>query len=202
MRIFVLLVSGMLAGCASTGSKVYKPHSSREKKAFVRADRSVTFADVQTNFQTYLETEVAWAGVIRGIEFKETERTIQVAFDIDYHDFDWRNYGGGKPYRLAAENGGRFKAGWTVDKPTRISYLKTLAKPGYMILVYGKPWRRDDTAVLLAATAVRLVSTGDYELLPEEGMEHQTELLRESEGAELQSDTVFGKNKNRPVQNL
>ena len=163
IAFFILL---LLAGCASVGTRDYKPHKSREKKAHARADRSVTMQDVLTNFQALVETEVAWAGIISDLQFNETERTIQVAFDVDYRDFDWKDYGGRRPYRLSAESGGRFRTGWSVDKPARISFLKTLAKPGYMIVVYGKPWQRDGDTVQLVATSVRPISDGDFELVP------------------------------------
>lgn len=165
-RGWSLLVLLALAGCASTGSQNYKPYKSREKQAFERADRSISFTEVKTSFQSYVGTEIAWAGIIDDIQFKETERTIQVAFDIEQHGFDWKKHRGGEPYRLSSESAGRIKAGWVVDKPARISYLKTLAKPGYMILVYGKPWKRSGDEIQLAATAVRPIHPGDFEVLP------------------------------------
>lgn len=164
-----LLVLLALAGCASVGSNEYKPYKSREKQAYARADRSVTFQHVTTNFNACIEAEVAWAGIIDDIQFKETERTIQVAFDIDHREFDWMDHGGGRPYKLGAENKGRIKVGWTVDKPARISNLKTRAKPGYMIMVYGKPWRREGHEIQLAATAVRPIKESDFEILPRSG---------------------------------
>lgn len=166
MRLIAVLFCLVLVGCASVGTNDYKPYKNREKEAYSRADRSVTFSDVRTNFMNYVDTEVAWAGIINDIQFKETERTIQVAFDIDYHTFDWKDHGGGEPYKLPEASEGQFKAGWTVDKPARISYLKTLAKPGYMIIVYGKPWRRVEDTIQLAATAVRPIKAGDYEIVP------------------------------------
>lgn len=161
-----LLVLLALAGCASTDSKDYSPRKSREKKAHARTDFSISFADVKTNFQSYAGAEVAWAGIIGDIQFKETERTIQVAFEIEQREFDWKKYGTGEPYRLSTESAGRIKAGWIVDKPARISFLKTLAKPGYMIVIYGKPWKRNGDEIQLAATAVRLIKSGDYSILP------------------------------------
>lgn len=161
-----LLVLPILAGCASTETKEYKPYKNREKKAYARADRSVGFSDVRTNFQAHVETEVAWAGIIRDIQFKETERTIQVAFEVEYRDFDWMESRAGTPYSLSAESAGSFKAGWTVEKPARISYLRTLAKPGYMIVIYGKPWRRVHDTIQLAATAVRPIKESKFEFLP------------------------------------
>ncbi|MDZ8119788.1 hypothetical protein [Pontiella agarivorans] len=204
MRIFILLISGVLAGCASTGPRAYKPYKSREKKAFGRADRAVNFHDVKTNFQAYAETEVAWAGIIDDIQFKETERTIQVAFDIDYRDFDWKYHKRGNPYRLSAESGGRIKAGWTVDKPARISYLKTLAKPGYMIVVYGRPWDLDDDTIQLAATAVRPIKKRDYDFFPEAGTENKKDFPTDLNRSDLSPDSVLGipVPQNAPAQNL
>jgi len=169
-RVLGLLVVLGLVGCASTESKDYRPYKSREKKAYARADRSVSFEDVKTNFQAHVETEVAWAGIINDIQFKEMERTIQVAFDIDQRAFDWQKHGDGKSYKLSATSGGNLTAGWTVDKPARISYLQTLAKPGYMIVIYGKPWKRIGDRIQLAATAVRPIKPGNYEILPLIGM--------------------------------
>ncbi len=171
MKYVALLLCAVLTGCASVSTQSYRPYKNREKKAYARADRSIPFDEVKTNFQAYAETEVAWAGIIDDIQFKENERTIQVAFDVDHRTFDWMDHGGGSRYRLSAESAGRIKVGWTVDKPARISYLKTLAKPGYMIIVYGKPWRQGDGAIQLAATAVRPIKSGAVEFLPGVGKE-------------------------------
>lgn len=153
----------VLAGCASkTGFTAYKPYKDRERRAFERADFSAAFADVQTNFQRYAETEVAWAGIIRRVRFHETERTIQAAFEIEQRGFDWKKYSAGEPYQLSAVSAGTIKAGWTVDKPSRISYLKSLAKPGCMIVVYGKPWQCAGDEIQLAASAVRPIRPGRF----------------------------------------
>jgi len=55
-----------------------------------------------------------------------------------------------------------FAAGWTVNKPARISVLKTQAEPGDMILVYGRLYRMKDGVIQLAATSVRPIKTGDF----------------------------------------
>ncbi|MDF7825036.1 hypothetical protein P4B35_13520 [Pontiellaceae bacterium B12227] len=161
-RSLVLLSVLLVFGCASVQEGAYEPYKSREKKAFARADRSVEIIDVQTNFYAYVETEVAWAGLIEDIQFKETERTIQVAFSIEHRAFDWLDHGGAMPYQLSAEGQGSFRAGWTVDKPARISHLKTLAKPGYMIVIYGKPYRMEGGVIQLAATAVRPIKNTQF----------------------------------------
>ena len=152
----------LLAGCATIEKGAYHPRSGKEKQAFARANRDVTPSAVKKDFQTLKNSELAWAGVIKDVQYKETERTIQVAFEVDHRHFDWKDYGGGEPYRLSIEGDGIFIVGWVVDKPTRISYLKSLAKPGDMLIAYGKPYRMTDGVVQLAATAVRPVSSGDY----------------------------------------
>lgn len=163
-RYLVLLGVLLSFGCVSKQEGAYKPYKSREKKALARVDRSIEMIDVQTNFNAYVGAEVVWAGIIEEIQFKETERTIQVAFSIDHREFDWMDHGGKAPYRLSAEGQGRFRAGWAVDKPARISNLKTLAKPGYMILIYGTPYRLEDGLVQLVATAVRPIKEDEFSI--------------------------------------
>ena len=177
MYRYLVFLSVLLSfGCASVKESAYKPYKTREKKAFSRADRAVEIIDVQTNFQAYVGTEVAWAGIIEDIQFKETERTIQVAFSVEHREFDWVDHGGGVPYQLSAEGQGGFKAGWVVDKPARISYLKALAKPGYMIVIYGKPYRMENGVVQLAATAVRPIKAGEFRVeVPEVGNDPENE---------------------------
>ena len=163
-RYVVMLAVVLSWGCASMEDTSYKPYKNREKKAFSRADRSISILDVQTNFQAHVGTELAWAGIIEDVQYKETERTIQVAFKVEHREFDWMDHGGGTPYHLAAEGQGSFRAGWIVDKPARISHLKTLAKPGDMIVVYGQLYRMEDGVVQLAATAVRPIKTADFKV--------------------------------------
>jgi hypothetical protein len=155
-KYLFVLWAVVLAGCSTLNDRDYTPYKSREKKAYARADRAISIPDVQSNLFELATTEVAWAGIIDEIQFKELERTIQVAFSVDQHDFDWKNYRKGKPYHLSADSQGQFTVGWTVDKPARISHLKTLAKPGYMIIAYGTPFRVDEDGVVqLSATAIR-----------------------------------------------
>lgn len=159
-----------LTGCATQGPDSYTPYKTREKKAYARADRSITPSDVKTNFQANVTTEVAWVGIIKDIQFRETERTIQVAFGIDHRNFDWIRHRAGKLYHLTNSGEGQFLAGWTVDKPARISHLKTLATPGDMIVVYGKPYKVENGVIQIVATSVRPIKKSKYEvLLPDLG---------------------------------
>jgi hypothetical protein len=162
MRYVVLFGLLSLVGCASVEQGAYRPVKSKEKQAFARADRGVAPADVKKNFRALENTEVAWAGIIKDVQFNETERTFQVAFEVEHRGFDWKDHGGGAPFRLSSEGDGLFRAGWVVDKPTRISYLKMLAGPGDMLIVYGKPYRMKDWVIQLAATAIRPVRDSDF----------------------------------------
>jgi hypothetical protein len=165
MKNLALMGVLVLVGCTTIDTGTYRPKSGKEKAAFARSVSDVSPSDVQKDFHSLETTEMVWAGVISDIQFKETERTVQVAFQIDHRSFDWKDYGGGKPYRLSAEGDGPFVAGWTVDKPTSIAKLKAQAKPGYMILVYGKPYQMRGGVVQLSATALRLIKADDYEVL-------------------------------------
>jgi hypothetical protein len=166
MMIRVALIGVIfLSGCAMQRNTAYRPYKSREKKAFSQADRSIGLMEVQTNFNAYVTNEVVWAGIIEDVQFKETERTVQVAFEVDQRDFNWE-----KPYQLSAEGEGRFRAGWVIDKPTRISVLQSRAQPGYMIIIYGKPFKMQNGVVQLAATAVRPIKTSKFSVdLPVSG---------------------------------
>jgi hypothetical protein len=167
IKRIALLGVMILSGCATQGPKNYRPHKGCEKEVFAQADRSISLAEVKTNFNAYVTNEVAWAGIIEDVQFKETERTVQVAFEVDQREFNWET-----PYRLSDEGDGRFRAGWVIDKPTRISVLKSQAKPGYMIIIYGKPFQMQNGVIQLAATAVRPIKTGKFEInLPESGTE-------------------------------
>ena len=175
MKRFLLLGMVLVAGCSTVERGRYRPRSGNEKKAHGRADRSVSPADVKADFAAFANTEVAWAGIISDVQFKETERTIQVAFQVEHRDFDWKDHGGGKPYRLSSTGEGLFLAGWTVNKPARIDYLRSRAKSGYMIVVHGKPYQTRAGVVQLSATAVRPVKTGDFELLNEAAAAEETD---------------------------
>ncbi len=155
----------ILTGCATMEDGVYRPKSSKEKAAFSKAVKDVSPADVRQNFRALESTEMAWAGVIKDIQFKETERTIQVAFQIDHRSFDWTDHGGDKPYRLSSTGDGVFVAGWIVRKPTTIGKLKTEAKAGYMMLVYGKPYQMKEGVIQVSTSALRLIKTNDYEVM-------------------------------------
>ena len=161
-QLIVVFGVVVFSGCATVEQGAYHPDSGNEKRAFAQANRDLSPADVKNDFQTLRNSKLAWAGIIKDVQYKETERTIQVAFEVEHRHFDWKDHGGGKPYHLSVEGDGIFIVGWEVDKPTRISYLKSLAKPGDMLIAYGKPYRVTDGVVQLAATAVRPVSIHDY----------------------------------------
>ncbi len=166
MKIGWIVLGGLvLVGCASVEPGAYKPRYNKEKVAFSEADHSIAPADVRANFHILETRTVAWVGVIKEVQFKETERTIQVAFWVDHRPFDWKNHGGRTPYQLASVGDGEFVAGWEVQKPARISKLKTLAKPGYMILVYGTPYQMKGGVIQLKASAVRPVAPSDYSVV-------------------------------------
>ncbi|MBT8046039.1 MAG: hypothetical protein KJN67_02620, partial [Pontiella sp.] len=139
----------LLAGCTTFNDGLYRPVSGREKKAFARADQAISPADVRRDFDTFNTREVAWAGIIKDIRFKETERTIQVAFQVEHRHFDWLTHTGRAGYRLSAAGDGEFMVGWSVRKPTSVGRLMAQAKPGYMLVAYGKPYRIMDGVIQL-----------------------------------------------------
>jgi len=162
-HLFIVMLL-VITGCTTARQGVYRPKSGKEKAANDRADRGVSPADVRKDFHAFETNEVAWAGIIKDIQFKETQRSILVAFQIDHRDFDWKDHGGSTPYILSSKGDGAFKAGWTVRKPASIAKLNTLAKPGYMILVYGKPYQMKNGVIQLSATAVRPIKTSEFML--------------------------------------
>ncbi len=148
----------LLAGCATYEKGGYHPKSAAEKKAFARATRNVNPDIVRNDFNAWAGIEVAWAGVIKEIDFKEAERAIHAAFYVEHRHFDWSD----KPYRLAAGGEGEFVAGQAVPKPAAISRLKTLAKLGDMVIVYGMPVRMRNGIIQLKATSIRPISADDF----------------------------------------
>jgi len=170
MKPFVMLCAILfLVGCATVEKGAYPPKSSKEKKAFAQASREIQPKDVRADFHAAEKSVMAWAGVIKDIQYKETERTVQVAFKVDHRNFDWKDHGGSTPYQLSAEGDGIFLAGWTVQKPTRISYLKTLSKPGDMLIVYGTPYRMTGGSLIqLKASAIRSIHEGNYRVVEPE----------------------------------
>lgn len=177
MKHILILCLVAVTGCSTLiKEKDYQAKSRKEKQAFERAVKGIPLSYVQRDFWSYSAVELAWGGIIKDVQFKESERTILVAFEVEYRDFDWVDYGGLKPYRLSGAGGGLFMAGWKVPKPARISYLKTLAKPGDMILVYGTPYlMSEDGVVQLKATAVRPIPVHDFLLLSEDVSEAPVE---------------------------
>lgn len=161
----VLVVMAMIScGCAMMGSPSdYRPNSSREKMALSKAELDITPNDVRDHFHGYLGRNLAWAGIIKSVQFNETLRTIQVAFEVEHRAFDWKKHGGHKPYRLSAEGEGVFTAGWTVQKPTSIQHLRSLADEGDMLLVYGRIYRLQDDVVQVEATAVRPIKKDEFQ---------------------------------------
>jgi hypothetical protein len=155
----------LLVGCSTVRDKAYRPGVGAEKKAFSFAQLDISPDDVRQNFHELERKEVAWAGVISEIDYKQKEDAVLVAFLIKHRDFDWTDHGGKVPYRLSATGSGDFAAGWSVKMPTKISYLKTLAKPGDMIIVYGKPYRMKSGVIQIAATAVRPIPADEFQVL-------------------------------------
>jgi hypothetical protein len=166
MKHILILGCLLLAvGCTSVDPKPYRPKGGREKAAFTRVDRLIGPKLVLEDFETHRDVEVAWAGIIEDIQYNETERTIQVAFKVGHRGFDWIDHGGGRPYQLSGVGEGHFVAGWVVPKPASINYLKALAGAGDMIVIYGKPYQVKDDVIQLAATALRIVDDGDFEVV-------------------------------------
>ncbi|WP_372808225.1 hypothetical protein [Pontiella sp.] len=165
---WLVLVAAVLvvSGCASVGERGYRPATHAEKKAFARADRSVSPQAVRSDFVSYGGMEVAWAGIIKNVQYSETERTYLIAFEVEHCGFDWTERGGTEPFRLTAPGEGTFTAGWYANKPTRVSYLQLLAAPGDMLIVYGKPHQMKNGVVQLAATAIRPVKVGGFAIHP------------------------------------
>jgi hypothetical protein len=155
----------LVAGCASVGGRSYHPAKSVEKKAFARADRSISPNAVRADYVSYRGTEVAWAGIIKNVQYSETERTYLIAFEVEHCGFDWMEHGGNETFRLTSPGEGTFTAGWYANKPTRVSYLKLLAAPGDMLIVYGKPHQMKNGVVQLAATAIRPVKAGGFSVV-------------------------------------
>ena len=108
MKRFLILSLLTVAGCSTFHETDYHPKSSKEKKAYVTAVRGIPLSYVQDDLERHLGVEVGWAGIIKDIQFKETERTIQVAFEVEHREFDWRDHGGGRPYHLSAKGDGLF----------------------------------------------------------------------------------------------
>ncbi|VGO22802.1 hypothetical protein [Pontiella sulfatireligans] len=159
-----------LVGCSTTRNGAYRPKSGNEKEAYARAWLDVSPDDVRKDFQSLYQTEVAWAGIIKEIEFRESEREVSVAFLVEHRNFDWKDHGGGRSYQLEAEGEGVFAVGWKVEKPTSISYLKSLADAGDMLVAYGRPVRIRKGTIQLSATAVRPISADDYSIAGAEPM--------------------------------
>ena len=147
----------LLAGCSSVPKGTYRPASSKEKQALATAFRAIYPNDVRADVQSFEKMQIAWVGEIKELEFREDDDAVQVAFLLDHRYFDWKEHPGDKPYHLSATGEGSFAAGWTVPKPTSISHLKKLAKPGYMLVVYGMPSGLRGETVRLEATAVRVI---------------------------------------------
>lgn len=164
--LLTVLSIALVTGCASTGTKPYQPTSPTEKEAFSIADKTISMEDVRANFNAYKrDSEIAWAGIIKKVQFAEKERSVQVGFVIEHHDFDWTKHSSGPEFQLSKESSGTFLAGWVVQKPTRISYLKQLAKPGDMIIVYGKPHRIKGSTIHIIASAIHPIPAKEFTLI-------------------------------------
>ncbi len=162
VKYAVLLGFFVLTGCASKVGE-YAPKSKVEGAAFASADLSITPEAVRKNFEEYRGTNVAWAGIIREVDYKETERTIQVAFLVDQHDFDWKLHKGDQPFKLESERGGPFAAGWEVKKPTRASLLRKQAGPGDMLIAYGQPVKVRAGVIQLKTDQIRAVKIDEVQ---------------------------------------
>jgi hypothetical protein len=148
----------LMAGCSTPGLRDYRPQNGREVQLLGKAVRTITPADVRKDFSGNAATLVVWVGIIKKIEFRETERTIQVAFLLDHRRFDWLEHReDDAPYHLSEKGAGEFTAGWTVNKPTRINYLKSLSEPGDALVVYGTPYSIKNGIVRLDASHVRVL---------------------------------------------
>ena len=71
MKHFLFLCLILVAGCSTYDNSDYRPKTAKEKEAFPRANKNVQPSDVQKDFEQFRYTEIAWAGIIEDIQFKD-----------------------------------------------------------------------------------------------------------------------------------
>jgi hypothetical protein len=174
MKCVLFLSIVVLAGCATVDKHSYNPVSPQETAAFTRADRSLGPGDVSRDFEALKDAELAWAGVIKAVKFKENGDNVFVAFRVEHRHFDWS----GKPYLLSSEGDGEFMSGQSLTKSDNIEFLRATMLPGSMLIVYGKPLRVSESGMIqLSASSIRPVLLSEFSVEDESMAEDKVDVV-------------------------
>lgn len=156
MAVCAVLVCITCIGCpVGPSTRLYKPVSEWETKAFSKADRSIYPNDVRTDFAAHDSSRVAWPGIVLSVTPKNQDTVIEVHFVIQHHYYDWLEDFSIQQERifLSPRGEGVFETTWWVQ-PTADTG-KIVQSVGNMVIVYGIPASVRDSIIILNAYYIR-----------------------------------------------
>jgi hypothetical protein len=146
-----------LEGCLP-GSRYYKPVSEWEEQEFNRANRNIFPNDVRVDVESYVDSVIAWPGIILNHEVKEHDDRIELFLRLEHHYYDWIEDFSIQRARifLSPRSEGQFSTSWIFIKDTSIDELSEHAKQGNLAIVYGNPIEIiEDSVIVVKSTYIR-----------------------------------------------
>ncbi len=169
-RRYVLAAVGVLlcVACCVAGivgapsSRDYEPVSEWERREMGRSSRNTYPDDVRANLAGN-RRPVAWADVLRAVEFFGEPRRPMLRLTIEHRYFDWIDDRSVQRERffLSRRGEGTFQCVWPLRPEWDVVEMRRITVPGLMAVVYGTPERVDGATIDLGQAAyVRLIPPG------------------------------------------
>lgn len=174
LRITLAMIAcilGLIGCCAAVlmgapSSRDYKPASPWEQREMVRSTRSVYPDDVRANLAAR-RVPVAWAGILRQVEFIGEPARPMLRLTVEHHYFDWIEDRGAQRelYFLSPRGEGTFRCVWPLRREWDMAEMRRITVPGLMAVIYGTPERLDGAVIDLGqASYARLFPPGSYSM--------------------------------------
>lgn len=152
-----------IACCVGTmaAMALHAPHSNhyaavspREAREMARASRDVYPDEVRADLAGH-RAELAWAGLLRSMEFIGDREHPAIRLTIEHHYFDWvEDHGAQRElYLLSPRGEGTFRCTWPIDPSWDHEAMRREGPPGSLMVVYGTPERLDGAVVDLGQAA-------------------------------------------------
>jgi hypothetical protein len=159
--IISLFLMASLSGCTTR----YKPVSPREAEVFSRSTFNIYPDDVRKNLAAHRDATMAWAGILKSIEFGDDAENPYSKFVVEHHYFDWLDDSSVQKahFFLSPRGEGLFQATWPMKKEWDLNAMRQQVVPGSMFVVYGKPKAVKDNIIDLGqAEYARMISKEFY----------------------------------------
>jgi hypothetical protein len=158
-RSLALLI--LLSGCLPfPHTRAYRPVSTLERQAFDRASQDVFPDDVRNAPADHSGTILVWPGVILSSEFVDHGDRVEIQLLLEHHYYDWIEDFGAQRERifLSPRGEGRLRTSWIVRKGGDTEALRKAARPGTLLILYGRPDQvADDGSISVRAVYIRAI---------------------------------------------